>query len=133
MWGDKEDFTRSCDKLRFILKMAEILDDGASLIWLDETTVNQWGTRVDKIWQLKDAPFQIRLPDRGSSVTVYGALFSENGDLHYAPGQHTCTIELLTFLAECVMPYVTNIDKTYLVMDNHGAHTSKDTKAWLEE
>ena len=50
MWGDKEDFTRSCDKLRFILKMAEILDDGASLIWLDETTVNQWGTRVDKIW-----------------------------------------------------------------------------------
>ena len=37
MWGDKDDFSRSCDKL---LKMTEILDGGASLIWLDETTVN---------------------------------------------------------------------------------------------
>ena len=50
MWGDKDDFTRSCDKLKFILKMANILKTGAELIWLDETTVNQWGTRVDKIW-----------------------------------------------------------------------------------
>ena len=95
MWGDKDDFTRSCDKLKFILKMANILKTGAELIWLDETTVNQWGTRVDKIWQEKDNPIVIRLPDRGSSVTVYGALFSKDGRLVYFPGTSTCTDELI--------------------------------------
>ena len=50
MWGNRDDFTRSCDKLRFILKMTEILERGAHLIWLDETTVNQWGNRVDRVW-----------------------------------------------------------------------------------
>lgn len=62
MWGDRDDFLRSCDKLKFILTMAKILKTGTSLIWLDETTVNQWGTRVDKIWQLKDEPIVVRLP-----------------------------------------------------------------------
>ena len=40
MWGNRDDFTISCDKLKFILKMTEILQSGAQLIWLDETTVN---------------------------------------------------------------------------------------------
>jgi len=133
MWGDKDDFTRSCDKLKFILKMANILKTGAELIWLDETTVNQWGTRVDKIWQEKDNPIVIRLPDRGSSVTVYGALFSKDGRLVYFPGTSTCTDELIPFLEVFVTPEINREGKTYLVMDNHGAHKSLLTTAYLEE
>ena len=28
MWGNKEDYNHSCDKLKFILKMADILKKG---------------------------------------------------------------------------------------------------------
>ena len=133
MWGNRDDFTMSCDKLKFILKMTEILQSGAQLIWLDETTVNQWGTRVDRLWQPKDAPFTIRLPERGSSITVYGALFSRGGRLRYATGESTCIPELLTFLDACVIPHLSATQESYLVLDNHTAHHSNHVTAYLKE
>ena len=132
MWGNKEDYHHSCDKLKFILKMADVLKKGTQLIWLDETTVNQWGSRVDKIWQQKDAPIDIRLPERGCSVTIYGALFSYKGKLRYSTGKHTCTEEFIPFLESKVLPFITNKDNAYLVMDNHPAHHSNKTQAWLK-
>jgi len=73
------------------------------------------------------------LPERGSSVTVYGALFSDTGRLRYAVGESTCILELLTFLELFVVPFVHAGSETYLILDNHSAHRSNTTTKYLKD
>ena len=68
-------------------------------------------------------------------MTVYGALFSNDGTLEFGIGDATTIIELLTFLEAKVLSRLTELDKkkTWLVLDNHSAHTSNATRAYADE
>ena len=96
MWGNNVELERKKNRLKFILEMGKILDKKIDVIWIDETTCNLW-TNKGRIWQFKESRMHIKLPERGKSITIFGALFSD-GSFKYMIGDKTKKAEVLLFL-----------------------------------
>ena len=60
------------EQIKVARELAQQIKDGKHVIYLDETTFNQWQV-PSKLWVSKD--MQIKMPsNRGSSITVIGAI-----------------------------------------------------------
>ena len=87
MWGNNVELERSNQRTSFILEMGRIIENKFQVIWIDETTCNMW-TNKGRTWQHKSNRMHIKLPERGQSITVFGALFSD-GKFRYMIGNKT--------------------------------------------
>ena len=68
---------------KFVRDLIVKFNSGKEIWYLDETTVNLWTRRV-KTWMHKSKPIKFQLAeDRGSSITVNGAISSKGGKLVY--------------------------------------------------
>ena len=97
---------------------------------MDETTVHCWNYS-GKIWQRKDDPLIYQLPQyRGKGQTIYGVISSKNTKHLFEWGATTNTVELGLFLIS--VDQKIGLKDKILVLDNHSAHTSQDTKEFLK-
>jgi hypothetical protein len=76
--------------------------------YFDETSTHLWEKR-QRAWQYSADPMRIKLPpERGTSITVLGAISSHSKRLHWSLGEKTnidCVMEFMGKLTETMGKY----------------------------
>ena len=93
------------------------------IIYIDETSVNLWSYRRC-LWQKVDYPIPVRLAkDRGSGLTVIGAISNKRPDMVYCIADSTNKYAVKDLILKMKVSWG-SLNECVMVMDNHTAHKS---------
>ena len=121
----------------FASELEKIIDCGAPLIYLDETTFTSW-MHSRKAWAPAGHPLKVTMTKKhGSNFTLIGALSANCLNQYFygttVPSTNKETfLQFLLDLKDQILSEYAGV-KPYLVMDNHSAHHSRLVKPVLEE
>ena len=110
MSGLKSQEAYHFEQIRFILSIGKLYQQGRDFVWFDETSINLWYHR-GKVWQNVDDPISIQLPERGKSITIFGALCSKDGRFVYDVGRSTNKFDLVRFFEEKLLPILEDFER----------------------
>jgi transposase len=115
-------------RLNFVLNLVQYLIEGREVVYFDETTTNLWEQK-HRIWMpVKDRIKVIVPQDRGSSVTVLGAISNKRPKLFHRLGHNTSEETVMEFFT-AMAPELD--EDAVIVMDNHAAHHAIRVKEYL--
>ena len=98
---------------------------------MDETSfaAQGQGCRVRKTWSSADDPIEVHINNRPQYITIFGAIGSALNNAVFMEGKSTNAVEFKQFLMKVLMEVKCGFSgskRPVLIMDNHGAHTSKN-------
>ena len=101
------------------------------IIYVDETSFAAQACRVEKTWSSADDPIEVHINNSPQYSTIYGAIGSALNKAVFMDGTSTNAVEFKKFLEKVLLEVKCQYkgsNRPVLVMDNHGAHISKNNR-----
>lgn len=117
------------ERQAYIRKLIGLLRDKTPVMYYDEATTNLWD-RPAKLWQRKGEKIWCPLPNRGSGISILGAMDANDGSFYFQILERPQKTDVIKFL-QYVGKHMDH-EMCHVVMDNAKTHKGEDFYEALE-